>query len=113
MRDRLSLAAVMLALGLAACETTTDDCSGTGRDGLTLTVTDSLSGADLNPIATVTVTQLTAPFESRSGTLTGPPSPLSLAAGRPGPYRITVVVDGYSLWEKEVTVAQTDRKSVV
>ena len=98
---------VLASAGLLACNSPTDDCAGVGRDGLALIVTDSATGADLNGVANVTVTQLTAPFESRSGPIAGSPSPLGLAADRPGPYRVSVVAGGYQPWEKDVVVAQT------
>ena len=107
---RKSIFTAVFASALAwpvACSSPTDDCSGVGRDGLALFVTDSASGANLNHLATITVTQLTAPFESRSGPIAGSPSPLGLAADRPGPYQLSVSVIGYESWEKDVTVAQT------
>jgi hypothetical protein len=90
------------------CKTPTDDCADVGRDGLLLVVTDSATGASLANLATVTVTQLTAPFESRTGSLTASPSPLDVAADRPGPYQITIMVSGYHAWQKEVSVAQSE-----
>ena len=107
---RRSLLGVIFALGsaiLLACSSPTDDCAGVGRDGLALIVTDSATDADLSAAANVTVTQLTAPFESRSGPIAGSPSPLGLAADRPGPYRVSVVASGYQTWQKDVAVAQT------
>ena len=89
-----------------ACNLAPDDCSGVGRDGLVLVVADSTTGTNLNALATVTVSQLTAPFETRTGPIAGPPSPLDLAS-RPGPYRVSVAVDGYQPWERVVTVVQT------
>jgi hypothetical protein len=89
------------------CNSPTDDCSGVGHDGLAMVITDSITGANLQSQALVTVTQLTAPFETRTGSIAPSPSPLDLAADRPGPYRITVIVAGYEMWERDVTVQQT------
>lgn len=95
-----------LAMMTVACNSPTDDCTAVGRDGLAMVVTDSITGASLQSQAIVTVAQLTAPFETRTGSITAPTSPLDVAA-RPGPYRITVVVAGYDAWTKDVTVDQT------
>ena len=56
---------LVLALALiVTCRGAVDDCAGVGVDGIRLTVVDSLTGSDLASIATVTVTQLSAPFAS-------------------------------------------------
>lgn len=102
-RTALFIAFVMTA----ACNSPTEDCPEVGHDGLAMVVTDSITGTNLRNQAFVTVTQLTAPFETRSGSLAVSPSPLDLAADRPGPYRISVIVAGYELWEQNVTVAET------
>lgn len=102
-RTALFIAFVMTA----ACNSPTEDCAEVGRDGLAMIITDSITGASLQSQALVTVAQLTAPFETRSGPISVSPSPLDLAADRPGPYRITVIVAGYDTWTRDVTVERT------
>jgi hypothetical protein len=97
---------IAFAMLTVACNSPTEDCSDVGHDGLAMVITDSITGASLQSQALVTVRQLTAPFETRTGSIAAPPSPLDLAA-RPGPYRITVIVVGYETWERDVTVQQT------
>ena len=97
------------ALGLtialiAACTSPVDDCAGVGVDGIRLTVVDSLTGLDLSPVATVTVTQLSPPFASATGSLSSPPSPLDVAADRPGSYSVSVAAEGYQTWTATVQV---------
>lgn len=98
---------IAFAIMTVACNSPTEDCAEVGHDGLAMVITDSITGASLQSQALVTVAQLTAPFEIRTGPITASPSPLDVAADRPGPYRITVVVAGYDAWTKDVTVDQT------
>lgn len=67
-------------------------------------VVDSVTGSDLSNVATVTVTQLYAPYNSLTGSLVNPPSPLDIAADRPGSYTVSVVVAGYVAWSSTVVV---------
>ena len=97
---------IAFAMMTVACNSPTEDCAGVGRDGLAMVITDSITGASLQSQALVTVAQLTAPFETRTGSITAPASPLDVAT-RPGPYRITVNVAGYDTWERDVTVEGT------
>lgn len=99
---------LLVATLLSGCGSATDDCAGTGGDGLRLSIRDAQTNADMSALATVTVAQLTAPMRSRTGKLTDPPpTPLDLAADRPGPYQLTVTAPGYSSWSERVEVRST------
>lgn len=67
-----------------------DDCNLGGREGILLSVVDSVSGQSRNAGATVTVTQLTAPFSSATGSIVTPPFPTDVATNRAGSYRVEV-----------------------
>lgn len=105
----LTRTAMLLPLAMLwGCGSATDDCAGTGVDGLRLSIRDARTNADINSLATVTVAQLTAPSRSRTGKLTDPPpTPLDLAADRPGPYQVTVTATGYTTWSERVEVRST------
>lgn len=99
--------AFMAALAVS-CRSATDDCAPVGVDGLRLSIRDSATSADLSSSATVTVAQLSAPFETRTGKLTDPPpTPLFVAADRPGRYRVTIAVPNYATWTQEVEVSKS------
>lgn len=102
-------AAILLPLAIVwGCGSVTNDCAGTGVDGLSLSIRDAQTNANIASAATVTVEQLSAPFHSRTGKLTDPPpSPLDLAADRPGPYQLTVTAQGYRTWSERVEVRTT------
>lgn len=93
-----------VAATFLSCRGPTDDCAGVGFDGIHLTVVDSLTGSDLSSVATVTVTQLSPPYDSRTGSLTDSPSPLGVAADRPGSYNVSVAAVGYATWSSTVEV---------
>jgi hypothetical protein len=95
---------LVIALAALSCSTAPDDCAGVGVDGIRLTVVDSATGSDLTNAATATVRQLSPPYESRTGSLVNPPSPLGLAADHPGSYHVTVAADGYLNWTSMVEV---------
>ncbi|HZI29007.1 MAG TPA: hypothetical protein VFD64_12640 [Gemmatimonadaceae bacterium] len=60
--------------------------------------------SDLSDAATVTVAQLSPPYLSRTGSLVIPPSPLDVAADRPGAYTVTVSAVVYVTWTSTVEV---------
>ena len=100
----LGLWSLIGGLAILACRGPTDDCAGVGVDGIQLAVIDSLTGSNLSSAATVTVTQLSPPYESRTGLLGSSPSPLGVAADRPGSYAVSVAATGYVTWTSTIEV---------
>ncbi len=106
MGSHMQRAFPLLAVVLA-CNLPPDDCNLGGREGILLSVVDSVSGQNLNADATVTVTQLTTPFSSATGSIATPPFPTDVATNRSGPYRVEVAVPGYVTWSSDVLVEST------
>lgn len=95
-----SLAAVWL-VAVVACKEDDWVCALVPGRGVDLTVLDGFSGANLEALASVTVSRLSPSFDRTAG----PPSHVGALTQLPGPYELRIMATGYSPRTDTVTVA--------
>jgi hypothetical protein len=100
MRWLRSVSAVAM-ISVAACKEDDWTCAGTPDPGVTLTVLDARSGANLEGLAVVTVDKLSP----RSARGAGAPEQVGWLTQLPGTYEIRIVATGYATRTDTVTVS--------
>ncbi len=103
----LCLLSVAAACTAAACRSDAVTCAGVPELGIQVQVRDASTQASLDESARVTVSRLTAPFDSMSGT---PRIAVIITSSSPGTYRVRVEVPGYVTSSQVVNVPTSTRQ---
>lgn len=93
--------------GMLGCESDSPTCALVPVLGIQVHVTDAATQASLDDAARVTVSRLTAPFDSATGV---PRIAVIITSSRPGSYRVRVEVPGYTSSSQVVNVPTSTRQ---
>lgn len=99
--------ALLTGLFATACQADNVTCASVPELGIQLHVQDAATTASLDAVVTVTVSRLTAPFDSITG---DPRTAVIVTSDRPGRYHVRVTAPGYVQSERDVDAPATTRQ---
>lgn len=91
----------------SACQSESVTCARAPDLGVQVHVQDATTAASLDALVTVTVSRLSAPFDSLSG---DPRTAVILTSSRPGRYHVRVTAPGYVESARDVEVPTSTRR---